>query len=103
MAINQTSTISAANTFTTPIYLIGWFNVSVYFTGGAVGPTSSTITVQRSFDKGTTWLDVQQYTTTIEQYGFEPEGATYRVGIKAAQYGGTPVTVRLGTEPGMTH
>jgi hypothetical protein len=102
MAINQTAAITTANSWTTSIYLIGWFNISVYTPSGAVGTLGgTTVTVQRSFNNGTTWLDVKQYTATAEEYGFEPEGATYRVGVKTAQYTAA-VNVRIGTEPGMT-
>lgn len=102
MAINQTAAITAQATWTTPIYLIGWFNISIYTPSGAVGSLGgTTVTVQRSFNGGTTWLDVKQYTATAEEYGFEPEGATYRVGVKATQYVAA-VNVRIGTEPGMT-
>lgn len=102
MAISQSASITAQNTFCTSIGILGWFNVSVSLPSGANGSTGSTVTVQRSFDYGTTWRDVKSYTTTIEEYGFEPEGALYRIGVKTGAYGASQVNVRLGHEGGMT-
>ena len=101
MAQLSQTVITAANQFSTSSYIIGWFNVSVWrpsqtTLGGTI------VTLQRSFDKGTTWLDVKIYTAPAEEYGFEPEGATYRIGVKVTQYIAT-CTLRLGMEPGMTH
>ena len=102
MAVSQSATITAANTFNTSINILGWFNISVSLPSGAIGSTGSTVTVQRSFDAGTTWRDVKSYTTTAEEYGFECEGALYRIGVKTGNYGGSSVNVRLGHEGGMT-
>lgn len=101
MAQLSQTVITAANQWSTSHYLIGWFNVSVWRPGQTtLGGTI--VTLQRSFDKGVTWLDVKLYTAPAEEYGFEPEGATYRIGVKGAQYIVT-CTLRLGMEPGMTH
>ena len=101
MAQLSQTVITAANQWSTSHYIIGWFNVSVW------RPSNTTlggtiVTLQRSFNNGTTWLDVKLYTAPAEEYGFEPEGATYRIGVKPAQYIVT-CTLRLGMEPGMTH
>ena len=100
MATLNQVVITGANQWSTSHYIIGWFNVSVW------RPSNTTlggtiVTLQRSFDKGVTWLDVKLYTAPAEEYGFEPEGATYRVGVKTAQYS-SAANVRIGTEPGMT-
>jgi len=82
--------------------IIGWFNISVQLTSGGVGSLGGTVvTLQRSFNNGTLWRDVKQYTLPSEEYGFEPEGALYRIGVKTAQYQAS-VDVRLGQEGGMT-
>lgn len=104
MAINSIATIVADKNYTAPMFVLGWFNISVYLPGaapsGSLGGT--TATVQRSFNSGTTWLDLKQYTVSTEEYGFEPEGALYRVGVKDLQYVAS-IICRLGAEPGMTH
>lgn len=103
MAVSQSATITAQFQFTTPLFIIGWFNISAALPSGAAGSLGgTTVTVQRSFDGGTLYRDVKQYTATSEEYGFEPEGALYRVGVKIAQYV-VSVNVRVGCEPGMTH
>ena len=58
--------------------------------------TSSTVTVQRSFDSGSTWLDVDTFTQNVEIVGFEPEGRVYyRIGVKAGEFGTGTIAVRL--------
>lgn len=101
MAQLSQTVITAANQFSPSHYIIGWFNVSA-FRPGATTFTGTIVTLQRSFNNGTTWLDVKLYTAPAEEYGFEPEGALYRIGVKSAQYTIT-CTLRLGIEPGMTH
>lgn len=61
MAIRQASaTISAQNNFAGPIEFENRpFNVSVIGTA-----FTGTVTLQRSFDGGTTWGTVAEYTTT---------------------------------------
>ena len=105
MATNVSSTISTQNTWSTSIYMIGWYNISVQSQSNYslnAGLNGSTVSLQRSFDNGTKWRDIKQYTTAAEEYGFEPEGALYRIGIKTGQYGTAAVDVRIGIEPGMT-
>ena len=67
-----------------------FFNVSIW------GTFTATVTLQRSFDAGTTWLDVATYTTSKEEVRQEPEGALYRLGCKTGQFTSGPVNVRLG-------
>ena len=74
-----TRTITASNQFTDPVKLSGYFNVSIS------GTWTGTITVQRSWDLGSTWLDVDSWTANIEEYGLEPEHTNvvyYRIGAK---------------------
>jgi len=83
-------TITGDNQFTDAMELVGYFNISI--SGTWVG----TVTAQRSFDGGSTWLDVATWTVNTEEYGFDPEREVwYRVGVKAAEYvSGSPI-VRL--------
>ena len=78
MAIT-TRTITASNQFTDPIKLSGYFNLSIS------GTWAGTITVQRSWDSGDTWLDVDTFIANTEEYGLEPEWThivLYRIGAK---------------------
>lgn len=75
-----TRTITGSNQFTDPVRLSGYFNLSIS------GTWAGTITVQRSWDKGDTWLDVDTFIANTEEYGLEPERTSdvlYRVGAKS--------------------
>lgn len=83
-----TSSLSAENTFTDPLNLVGHFNLSIS------GTFVATITVQRSFDK-TNWFDVDTFTAPIETYGFDPSQLYYRAGIKTGAYTSGTAVVSL--------
>lgn len=88
-----TAAITAENTFTTALAIPVSkpnFNLSIW------GTFSAVVTLQRSFDGGTTWLDVATYGAPIEDRGFEPEGALYRVGVKTGGFTSGTCNVRLG-------
>ena len=62
----------------------GWFNVSISnAAGGSLGGT--TVTVQRSWD-GITYYDVDEWTKTSEDVGFEPDLTWYTIGVKTGEY-----------------
>ena len=83
-------TVTAENQFCDAAELVGYFNISIS------GTWSGTVTAQRSFDDGSTWLDVSKWTENTEEYGFEPErGVQYRVGIKTGEYDSGTVILRL--------
>ncbi len=85
-----TRSIAAENQFTDSVRLTGFFNISLS------GTWSATVTVQRSFDKGDTWFDVESFTVNTEQYGFEAEfGVYYRVGVKTGNFTSGTVVMRL--------
>ena len=87
-----TRTITSSNQFTDPVKLSGYFNVSIS------GSWTGTVTVQRSFDLGSTWLDVASFTENTEEYGLEPEHTNvvlYRVGAKADEFNGASCVLRL--------
>lgn len=99
MATFATATITAQNTWTDPVRTIGNLNVSVQRADNAVGTLGgTTVTVQRSVNNST-WRDVDRWTTTAEDTGFDPELMWYRIGVKTGEYL-TSVVVRLGREPG---
>lgn len=82
--------LSSDNLFTDSAELKGYFNLSVS------GTFVATVTVQRSFDSGDTWLDVKSVSAKTEEYGFETEsGVVYRVGIKEGGYTSGQVFVRI--------
>lgn len=100
MSTIASATISAQNTWTTPVRLIGNFNIGVQRADAAVGTLGgTTVTVQRAIDNAT-WRDVDRWTSTGEDVGFEPELMWYRVGVKTGEYV-VSVVLRIGQEPGV--
>ena len=99
---DESATIAAQNTFTDafnpingglrPPRFSGLFNISIS------GDTSfGTVTMQRSFDGGSNWFDVQNWQTVVETSLTDNEPtSTYRIGFKTGDYTGvgTP-TCRL--------
>ena len=83
-----TKTLSAANTFTDAVHIIGDFNLSI------AGTFVGTVTVQRSTD-GTTFRDVDTFTTPAEQVGYDPMKNFYRAGFKTGQYTSGSATIML--------
>ena len=82
--------ISTDNLFTAPTNLQSYFNLSIS------GTWQGTLTVQRSFDFGSTWYDVKNWTANTQEYGFEPEGGVwYKAGIKTGNYTSGICVVRL--------
>ena len=85
-----TSSITAENQFTDSIKLSGPFDLSIS------GTFVATITVQRSYDNST-WRDVDTFTSPSEEYGFQPEIAWYRAGVKTGNFtSGTAVLLIAG-------
>ena len=91
MATSATASITAQNTFTTPVTVEGYFNLSIS------GTFSATVTVQRSYD-GVNWHDVDSFNAPAEEVGFEPESIPYRIGVKTGNYTSGTVVIRLGEE-----
>lgn len=83
--------VTAQNTFSDGIYTEGGFNLSIS------GTFVATVTVQRSFDQGSTWRDVETFTAPIETYGIDP-GPTvaYRAGVKTGEFTSGTVSIRIG-------
>lgn len=87
-----TASLSAENTFTDAIDLVGHFNLSIS------GTFVATVTVQRSFDN-TNWFDVDTFTAPIETYGFDPSQVYYRAGIKTGAYTSGTAVISIIDEP----
>lgn len=88
-----TASVTAQNSFSNTLKIQGYFSLSV---NGLAGGTIAT--VQRSFDGGSTWKDVESYSVDTETYGFEPEPVMYRVGVKSGDFGSGTAVLRLGRE-----
>lgn len=89
VAVNTTAELTGANQFSDALYLVGDMSLTIS------GTFAGTITVQRSFDEGSTWLDVDTFTQPTEEVGFEPAGCQYRVGIKTGDYTSGTASVGL--------
>ena len=87
-----TKSISAENTWSDPIEIRGNFDLSI------AGTFSATVTVQRSFDGGSTWNDVDTFTAPIETFGSQPHYAKYRVGVASGNYTSGTADVALYEE-----
>ena len=85
-----TRSVASQNQFTDGVTLHGYFNLSIS------GTWSATVTLQRSFNSGSTWFDVGARTQNIEEYGLEPEDSVqYRVGVKSGDFTSGTVVLRL--------
>lgn len=84
--------ISSANLFTDESrFNYGYFNISIW------GTFAATITLQRSFDDGDTWLDVDTFDEAAEKIVANAEGdCLWRIGVKSGQYTSGTAHVRLG-------
>jgi hypothetical protein len=83
--------VTAENTFSDGLYTEGAFNLSIS------GTFVATVTVQRSFDQGSTWRDVDTFTAPIETYGTDPEPVVvYRAGVKTGDFTSGTVNIRIG-------
>ena len=86
-----TKSVTAENQFSGAVDIQGSFNVSV---GGA--GWAGTIHVQRSFDGGATWLDVDSFTVPTQRVGDEPElGVKYRIGCKTGNFSSGTIPCRI--------
>jgi hypothetical protein len=88
-----TKTISAADSWTDPVHIIGDFNLSIV---ASTSPAfSGTVTAQRSSD-GTNWRDVDTWVSvSAEGVGYDPMKMYYRAGIKTGEYTAGSVSITL--------
>lgn len=93
--------ITAGAQWTDPIKLAGFYNYSVQ------GEFEATVTIQRSFDEGETWEDMDSFTEPISSVGYEAvqpyrdnfwkkPSVDYRIGVKEGAFTSGPVRVRIG-------
>lgn len=85
------ASIAAQNTFTTPTYFaVRPFTVSVS------GTFSATVFLQKSYDDGSTWHDVESYTAVTEKIVDNVDASTkWRLGCKTGGFVSGPVVCRL--------
>lgn len=84
------ATIEAENTFSDAVVLWGQFNYTLS------GTWVATVTLQKSYDSGSTWIDVD--TATANEHGVwnEPEaGVQWRFGVKTGAFTSGAVVGRL--------
>jgi len=88
-----TKTLSAENTFTDAVLIIGNFNISI---AASTSPAfSGTVTAQRSSD-GINWRDVDAWVSvSAEEVGYDPMLMYYRAGVKTGAYTAGSVTVSI--------
>ncbi len=86
---NVEGSFSSANVFTDTIEVTG-SGTARNFTVTISGTFSATLTLQRSFDEGLSWFDVQNFTSTttgtIISDGLTGQITLYRIGIKTGNY-----------------
>lgn len=85
---NVTADITAQNTFTDKLQVVGNFNLSIS------GTWAATVTVQRSWD-GTNWFDVDTFTSNYEGVGTDAEEVFYRAGVKTGDFTSGTVALRI--------
>lgn len=85
-------TLSAENTFCDPLGVGAGGHFTVSISGDSVG----VLTLQVSRDNRATWADVAAYSGPVEDYGFEAEGADFRMGFKPGAYTSGTAIVRIG-------
>ena len=92
---SATAQATAQNSFTTPSYFMSyeWRNmIDLSVSNTFVG----TVTLQRSFDDGTNWLDVESYTEPIEKIIENPsQSVKWRVGVKTGDFTSGTIDLRL--------
>jgi hypothetical protein len=91
-----TREITAENQFTDSIKLSGPFDLSIS------GTFAATVTVQRSYDNST-WRDVDTFNSPSEEYGYQPEIAWYRAGVKTGGFTSGTATVTLAGNSGIDY
>lgn len=91
-----TQSITAENQFSDSIRFSGPFDLSIS------GTFVATVTVQRSYDNST-WRDVDTFTLPSEEYGYQPEIAWYRAGVKTGQFTSGTAVVTLAGNSGIDY
>lgn len=84
--------ISAQNTFTDATY----FDKKPFTVSVSGSFSGTTVTLQKSYDDGSTWHDVEAYTAASEKIVDNVDGSTkWRLGVKTGGYSAGPVVCKL--------
>lgn len=89
--------VSAQNTFSSTIEVTG-VDAARSFTVSRTGTWVATVTLQRSFDEGASWIDVTTYTTNgavTYDDGLDNQIILYRIGVKTGEYTSGTATLIL--------
>lgn len=86
------ASVAAQNTFTNLLTVSKNELISVSISG----TFSATVSLQRSFDGGTTWFDVFQSTTPAQKTYQADETCKIRLGVKTGDYTSGTAVCRLG-------
>jgi hypothetical protein len=93
------SSIAAEDTFTNSIRVTG-VSTSRSFTVTLTGTWVGTVTLQRSFDEGASWIDTADTwtanVTTTHSDGLDNQIVFYRIGVKTGAYTSGTVVATLG-------
>ncbi|MBY0587101.1 hypothetical protein K2X85_07985 [bacterium] len=88
----STANITAQNAFCEDVE----FNFERSFNLSVSGTWAGTVTLQRSFDSGATWLDVYSTTANVETVVDNAEtGVLWRLGIKSGNFTSGTAVCRL--------
>lgn len=103
-SVGQTvsASVTAENTFTNTIRVTGT-GTARSFTVSRTGTWVATVTLQRSFDEGTSWIDVTTYTTngTVAfDDGLSNQDVLYRIGVKTGDFTSGTVELTLSITTG---
>ena len=103
-SVGQTvsASITADNTFTSTIRVTG-VDAARAFTVSLSGTWTGTVTLQRSFDEGASWIDVTTYTAntgTTYDDGLDNQDVLYRIGVKTGDFGSGQVEALLAITTG---
>lgn len=96
--ITVTATVTAQNTYTSTIKPTNHFGSPKigHLTLSISGTFAATVTLQRSFDSGSNWVDVETYTAATEKAIIDKtDDIQYRVGVKTGEFSSGTVNLIL--------
>ena len=88
---SETAAVAAQNTFTDGVVVAPNSVFAVSVSGTFVG----TVTLQRSWDAGVTWHDVDEWTAPTEKNVTSVGNCQWRIGIKTGEYTSGTANVRI--------
>lgn len=108
MPNTEFTTIASSPVFTSVLTVQGSERTNITITVGSVsvgsavnlgGSFTGTVTLQRSFNNGTTWFDVNNWAVATESIADKPEPETvqYRLGTKSGDYTSGEAVIKLGS------